>query len=147
MTELRNSNNLSSVVNSNTGNTLTPNKAGIDEFGYRWVQLKGGSYWYKVHKYQNKNTIIKNAPFVVEGNKIVGFAPNDNLNRRNVYAILPRENFTPNRRGMSITVERNGPGRPWRLVNKTLANKYNLHMNMGKGFGLWAGRLTRKKNT
>ena len=146
MVKLRNSNNLRAVRNHDTGNQLSVKKAKLDNFDRRWVQFNGANYWYRVHNYRNQQVIQKSSPWIIKNDELVGLAPNNKLNRRNVYAVLPEENWPSNRqRGMSIMVERNGAGMPWRLVNKRLANKYNLKMSLGNAIGLWGGTLIKKK--
>ena len=143
MPSLKPSNNFRPVVNHKTGNVLHPRKVLVNNSGIRWVQLNNSNYWYQVFRNEK---IVKKAPFIIENFEIIGLAPNNASNRRNVYATLP-ENEWPiyGAKGISIMVERNGPGKPWRLVNKKLANKYNLKMHLGKGIGLWGGALYHKK--
>lgn len=138
---VRNSNNLNPVVRFPSGNILIPKKSAFDNFGDRWVQVN--NYWYKVHKHEGKNTIIKGSAFILKPNGTINFAPNNTLNRRNVYAVFPNEDRpSPTKVGNTVTVVRSGPNSPWRLLNEQLAKKYNLRMNMA--MGLWGAKLTRK---
>ena len=130
----------------------------FNNLGNPYVKLNNSNFWYKVIR---GKFITTNAPWIYNSNNKAFFPnPNNNNNRRKVYATVPSgyavnangkmyklANFPANQRrhaGLTINVERNGPGQKWRLVNKNLAAKFNLKMKVTKNFGLWAGQLLNK---
>jgi len=136
-------NNLSPVINHETGNTINVRKSLLDGFGERWVQINGSNLFWRVFngrisKKQMRGYVISNNGRMIP--------PRNNSLRLNVFAVLPREDWPSLReRGISVKVERNAVNKPWRLVNKNLAAKYNLRMGYANELGLWGGTLFKKK--
>jgi len=155
---------MKTVINFDTGNSINVLESRLGTNRGNFVKINGSNFWYPVvgGKYISKTKHAK--PFIYDKqNNRFYRKPNNNLNRRNVYVSAPPgyavntrtrriyrlENFPANQHknaGLKVLVERNGPGKPWRLVNKNLANKYNLEMEMMKNMGLWGGMLLVKKN-
>lgn len=145
------------VINADTGKNVTVLNS---RKNMRFVKVNNSNFWYRVIK---GKYIMKQDPQIYDN--ITGefrHLPNNNSNRMKVYATVPSgyatnkngriyklANFPANQNkhaGLTINVERNGRGQEWRLVNKNLANKFNLKMKMSNDMGMWWGQLFNKRS-
>jgi hypothetical protein len=105
--------------------------------------------WYRWNKGSEKvDTRVKYVP--ATNRKGFTMAPNNYSNTRNlnIHVTLPRTEWIYGNnlsRARSVKITRNGPNSPWRLVNKILANKFNLKVTAANRMGgILGGELVVK---
>lgn len=128
-------------------------ETGLKNYGNeRYVKISPiNNSWYRWNKGREKvDTRVKFTP--AKNRKGFTMTPNNYSNTRNlnIYVTLPRTEWIYGNklsRGRSVKITRNGPNSPWRLVNKILANKFNLKVTAANRMGgILGGELVVKNN-